>query len=93
MSKGCTQRKNMQRRVDAQPMRLQLIPSAKKNRFSDLSVTLQHRNYTEARDASNALLLTFTGLLTTLIGEGLTTRLLCWVRADSGPQPAPEIKK
>jgi hypothetical protein len=56
-------------------------------------VTLQHRNYAEARDASNALLITFTGLLTTFIGEGLTTRVLRSVRADGDVRPAQATKK
>ena len=54
--------------------------------FTDLRAGLQRCNYTGAVDASNALLVTFTELLATLIGEALTTRILHSVRANDGPQ-------
>jgi hypothetical protein len=61
--------------------------------FTNLGVSLQRCGYSEARDASNALLVTFTELLATFIGQGLTTRLLRSVRADSSSKPAQDTKK
>lgn len=61
--------------------------------FTSLRVSLQGRESTEARDASNALLVTFTELLATFIGEGLTTRLLSSVRADDGNKAGQETRK
>jgi hypothetical protein len=56
-------------------------------------VSLQRREFTEARDASNALLRTFTELLATFIGEALATRLLSHVGADDSRKPVQEIRK
>jgi hypothetical protein len=58
--------------------------------FAGLKVSLQRREFTEARDASNALLVTFTELLATFIGEGLTKRLLSSGHADDGLKGAQE---
>jgi hypothetical protein len=61
--------------------------------FSGLRVSLERRELTEAREASSALLVTFTELLATFIGEELTRRLLGSVRGYDGPRPSPETRK
>ena len=46
------------------------------HRFSDLEKSLQEQSPTLAREANCVLLITFTNLLTSMIGEGLTRRIL-----------------
>jgi hypothetical protein len=45
-------------------------------RFTDLKVSLEGQSPSEANRASQMLLLTFTNILASLIGEGLTTGIL-----------------
>ena len=61
--------------------------------FTGLKLSLQRREFAEARDASIALVVTFTELLETLIGDSLTERLLRSVRADDSPGFAQETRK
>jgi hypothetical protein len=61
--------------------------------FTALRESLEHHELTEAGDASHALLATFTQLLGTFIGEGLTGRLLGSVRGDGGPKPEQDTRK
>jgi hypothetical protein len=58
-----------------------------------LKLSLQRRDAADAKAASVALLATFTELLCTFVGEGLTTRLLSSVRAADSPRPAQETTK
>lgn len=46
------------------------------SRFADLSMSLEGRDFTEASEASMALLITFIDILALLIGEHLTTSIL-----------------
>jgi hypothetical protein len=61
--------------------------------FTGLRMSLERREFTEAKDASDALLVTFTELLATFIGPGLTSRILLSVRGDSGPKTSQETRK
>lgn len=58
--------------------------------FADLRLRLEREAPARAEEASQALFATLTGLLNTLIGETLTTRLLAPMPrrdgADAGPQ-------
>lgn len=45
-------------------------------RFAELRRMLEKQTPSQAREANSVLLLTFTGILATLIGEPLTTRIL-----------------
>jgi hypothetical protein len=62
--------------------------------FAQLKVDLEALSATEAAQASNMLLNTFTDLLSTMIGESLTSRILrsAWT-ASQGDANAQEIKK
>lgn len=51
-------------------------PSENDHRFSDLEASLQMQSPTLARDANCLLLITFTDILASMIGERLTTRIL-----------------
>ncbi|OGB23752.1 MAG: hypothetical protein A3I66_15935 [Burkholderiales bacterium RIFCSPLOWO2_02_FULL_57_36] len=46
------------------------------SRFAGLQTSLEGRDFTEASEASIALLITFIDILVTLIGESLTTSIL-----------------
>lgn len=46
------------------------------SRFSDLKISLEGQSASEANKASHMLLLTFTNILASLIGEPLTTSIL-----------------
>ncbi|MBC7944818.1 MAG: hypothetical protein H7X91_06070 [Burkholderiales bacterium] len=62
--------------------------------YMDLRMSLAQRGPAEASKASSALLDTFLELLSTLIGEPLTARLLRSLLDDAGPHgPAQEIKQ
>ena len=62
--------------------------------FSGLKSTLEREAPEKAEEASRALFSTFTGLLATLIGEALTTRLLAPVPRDDETHQSPqEISK
>ncbi len=58
--------------------------------FADLQLRLERETPARAEAASRALLATFTGLLNTLVGEALTTRLLAPVSGDGGPDEPPQ---
>jgi len=45
-------------------------------RFAELKMHLEGQTLLQAREANSLLLLTFTGILATLIGEPLTSRIL-----------------
>jgi hypothetical protein len=51
-------------------------PSQIDQRFAELKKCLEGQTPSQAREANNLLLLTFTGILAALIGEPLTTRIL-----------------
>ena len=51
-------------------------PSETDHRFSELDASLQMQSPTVARDANCLLLITFTDILASMIGERLTTRIL-----------------
>ena len=51
-------------------------------RFAELKKGLEGQTPSQARDANSLLLLTFTGILAALIGEPLTTRILCSAWGD-----------
>ena len=51
-------------------------PSETDHAFSDLQTSLQMQSPTLARDANCLLLITFTDILASMIGERLTTRIL-----------------
>ena len=53
--------------------------------YTDLKVSLERREPSEAREAIGALMITFAELLTALIGETLTTRILSSAWANGGP--------
>lgn len=53
--------------------------------YTDLKVSLERREPSEAREAISALMVTFAELLTALIGETLTTRILSSAWANGGP--------
>lgn len=53
--------------------------------YTDLKVSLERREPSEAREAISALMVTFADLLTALIGETLTTRILSSAWAHGGP--------
>jgi len=53
--------------------------------YTDLKLSLERREPNEAREAISALLVTFAELLTALIGETLTTRILSSAWANGGP--------
>ena len=56
------------------------------HRFSDLKASLQMQSPTLARDANCLLLITFTDILASMIGERLTTRILdsAWTTGAQG---------
>lgn len=58
--------------------------------FADLRLRLERETPARAEEASRALFATFTGLLNTLIGEALTTRLLASVPGQGGPDEPPQ---
>ncbi len=51
-------------------------------RFAELKKGLEGQTPSQAREANSLLLLTFTGILAALIGEPLTTRILCAAWGD-----------
>ena len=51
-------------------------------RFAELKKGLEGQAPSQAREANSLLLLTFTGILAALIGEPLTTRILCSAWGD-----------
>ena len=51
-------------------------------RFAELKKRLEGQTPSQAREANSLLLLTFTGILAALIGEPLTTRILCSAWGD-----------
>ena len=51
-------------------------------RFAKLKKGLEGQAPSQAREANSLLLLTFTGILAALIGEPLTTRILCSAWGD-----------
>ncbi|MHB0917589.1 MAG: hypothetical protein ACYC39_12850 [Thiobacillus sp.] len=51
-------------------------------RFTELKKGLEGQTPSQAREANSLLLLTFTGILAALIGEPLTTRILCSAWGD-----------
>ena len=51
-------------------------------RFAELKKRLEGQTASQAHEANSLLLLTFTGILATLIGEPLTTRILCSAWGD-----------
>ena len=51
-------------------------------RFAELKKGLEGQTPSQAREANSLLLLTFTGILAALIGEPLTTRILCSAWGD-----------
>jgi|SRR5688500_16998839 hypothetical protein len=60
--------------------------------FADLKLKLERETPARAEAASRELLTTFTGLLNTLIGDGLATRLLASVPRHNGPDgPSQEV--
>ena len=65
------------------------VPSKTHHRFSDLEASLQLQSSTLARDANCLLLITFTDILASMIGERLTTRILdsAWA---TGAQDTPD---
>ena len=54
--------------------------------FTSLRMSLEGQNFTEAGEASKALLATFTDLLAVLIGEPLTTGILRVAWRDGAPE-------
>lgn len=70
----------------AQPTFPWLTPSAlsqpNDQRFAELKKGLEEQTPSQAREANSLLLLTFTGILAALIGEPLTTRILCSAWGD-----------
>ena len=70
------------------PVDLQKTPSG--SPFSGLKLGLERQTPAKAEEASRALFSTFTGLLGTLIGKTLTTRLLTPVPPDSDPEDSPQ---
>ena len=58
--------------------------------FSGLKSALEREAPAAAEEASRALFSTFTGLLATLIGEALTTRLLAPVPRDDETDESPQ---
>lgn len=50
--------------------------------FAELKNRLEGQTPSQAREANSLLLLTFTGILAALIGEPLTTRILCSAWGD-----------
>ena len=58
--------------------------------FSGLKSALEREAPAEAEEASRALFSAFTGLLGTLIGEALTTRLLAPVPRDDETDESPQ---
>jgi hypothetical protein len=64
--------------------------SGSASQLSSLAECLARRDSATAAEASYALFLTFTELLTTLIGESLTTRLLAPVWASPSLSSAQE---
>jgi hypothetical protein len=51
-------------------------------RFAELKMHFEAQTPSQAREANSLLLLTFTGILAALIGEPLTTRILCSAWGD-----------
>lgn len=51
-------------------------------RFAELKKDLEGQTPSQAHEANSLLLLTFTGILAALIGEPLTTRILCAAWGD-----------
>jgi len=51
-------------------------------RFAELKKGFEEQTPSQAREANSLLLLTFTGILAALIGEPLTTRILCAAWGD-----------
>lgn len=51
-------------------------------RFAELKKHLEGQTPSQAREANSLLLLTFTGILAALIGEPLTTHILCAAWGD-----------
>lgn len=70
----------------AQPTFPWLTPSAlsqpNDQRFAELKKALEGQTPSQAREANSLLLRTFTGILAALIGEPLTTRILCAAWGD-----------
>ena len=64
-------------------------PSETDPRFSELEASFQMQSPTAARDANGLLLITFTDILASMIGERLTTRILdsAWA---TGAQDTPD---
>lgn len=52
------------------------------SRFEDLKISFEGRDFTETSEASIALLITFIDILSLLIGELLTTSILCSAWGD-----------
>lgn len=67
------------------------MPAAADASFSGLEAALEREAPAMAGEASQALLTTFTGLLHTLIGEGLTTRLLAPLPREQDPDEQQEV--
>jgi hypothetical protein len=65
-------------------------PTHPKDPLADLGAFLARQESEVARDAAAALLATFTELLETLIGEGLTARMLIGAWSDRAPDGTPQ---
>jgi hypothetical protein len=53
------------------------LPPQTEHRFAKLKLNFESQTPAQAREANRVLLLTFTDILASLIGEQLTTRILC----------------
>jgi hypothetical protein len=58
------------------------LPPQDGQRFAEFKKGLEEQSPSQAREANRLLLLTFTGILAVLIGEPLTTRILCSAWGD-----------
>lgn len=58
------------------------LPQQNDQRFAELKKGLEGQTPSQAHEANSLLLLTFTGILAALIGEPLTTRILCSAWGD-----------
>ena len=63
------------------------VPTPADHRFADLQLSLQAQPPTFAREAKCLLLITFTNILASMIGESLTARILdsAWETGPQGP--------
>jgi hypothetical protein len=60
-------------------------PPLTDHRFAELKISLEENTPAQAREANSLLLITFTGILASLIGEQLTSRIL---RSAWGDDPS-----